>query len=65
MGCFWPVVIAQGLAHDCILSSDFFQHYGCQIHYDTGAYVVGDAEIPIRHCKGIQGFHVAMLPPIA
>ena len=33
------------------LGSDFFQQYGCQIHYDTGTFVVGDAEIPIRYCK--------------
>lgn len=51
MDCSWPVMIAQGLAHDCILGSDFFQQYGCQIHYDTGTFVVGDAEIPIRYCK--------------
>ena len=49
--CSWPVVIVQGLAHDCILGSDFFHHHGCQIHYDTGTFVVGDTEIPIRYCK--------------
>ena len=31
--CFWPVMIARGLSHDCILGSDFFQHFQCQIHY--------------------------------
>lgn len=49
MDCSWSVVIAQGLAHDCILGSVFFQYYGCQIHYDTGTFVVGDAEVPIRY----------------
>ena len=51
MDCFWTVMIAQGLAHDCILGSDFFQYYGCQIQYDTGTLLVGDSEIPIRYCK--------------
>ena len=49
--CFWPVMVARGLSHDCILGSDFFQHFGCQIHYDTGTFVVGHTEIPIRYCK--------------
>ena len=49
--CFWAVMIARGLSHDCILGSDFFQHFGCQIHYDTGTFVVGHTEIPIRYCK--------------
>ena len=51
--CFWPVMIARGLSHDCILGSDFFQHFQCQIHYDTGTFVVGNTEIPIRYCKVI------------
>ena len=25
----WPVVIVRDLAHECILGSDFFQHFGC------------------------------------
>ena len=49
--CFWPVIIARGLSHDCILGSDFCQHFQCQIHYDTGTFVVGNTEIPIRYCK--------------
>ena len=49
--CFWPVMIAQGLSHDCILGSDFFQHFDCQIHYYTGTNVVGHTKIPIRYCK--------------
>ena len=49
--CFWPVMIARGLSHDCILGSDFFQHFGCQIDYGTGTFVVGHTEIPIRYCK--------------
>ncbi|KAL9986207.1 hypothetical protein ACROYT_G000314 [Oculina patagonica] len=49
--CFWSVMIARGLSHDCILGSDFFQHFGCQIHYDTGTFVVGHTEIPIRYSK--------------
>ena len=49
--CFGAVLIARGLSHDCILGSDFFQHFGCQIHYDTGTFVVGHTEIPIRYCK--------------
>ena len=49
--CFWPVAIARGLSHDCILGSDFFQHFQCQIRYDTGTFVLGATEIPIRHCK--------------
>ena len=49
--CFWPVMVAQGLSHDCILGSDFFQHFGCQIHNDTGTFVVGHTEIPIRYWK--------------
>ena len=28
---------------------------GCQIHYDTGTFVVGHTEIPIRYCKIIPG----------
>jgi len=44
-------MVAQGLSHDCILGSDFFQHFGCQIHYDTGTFVLGHTEIPIRYCK--------------
>lgn len=40
MDCSWPVAIAQGLAHDCILGSDVFQHDGCQIHYDKGTFRV-------------------------
>ena len=51
--CFWPVMIARGLSHDCILGSDFFQHFQCQIHYDTGTFVVGNTEISIRYCKVI------------
>ena len=43
--------IVQGLAHDFVVGSDFFQHYQCHIHYDTGALVVGDSEISIRYCK--------------
>ncbi|KAL9952487.1 hypothetical protein ACROYT_G039751 [Oculina patagonica] len=49
--CFWSVMIARGLSHDCILGSDFFQHFGCQVHYDTGTFVVGHTEIPIRYSK--------------
>ena len=49
--CSWSVMIAWGLAHDCKLGSDFFQHYGCQIHSATGTFVDRDAEIPIRYCK--------------
>ena len=49
--CFWPVIIARGLCHDCILGSDFFQHFQCQILYDTGTFVVGNTEIPIRYCR--------------
>ena len=49
--CFWPVMIAWDLSHDCILGSDFFQHFQCQIHYDTGTFVLGATEIPIRYCK--------------
>ena len=49
--CSWPVIIVQGLAHDFVLGSDFFQHYQCQIHYDTGTLAVGDSEIPIRYRK--------------
>lgn len=53
--CFWSVMVAQALSHDCILGSDFFQHFGCQIHYDTGTFVVGHTEIPIRYCKATPG----------
>ena len=49
--CFWPVMIARGLSHDCILGSDFFEHFQCQIHYDSGIFVSGNTEIPIRHGK--------------
>jgi len=49
--CFWPVMVARGLSHVCILGSGFFQHFGCQIYYDTGTFVVGHTEIPIRYCK--------------
>ena len=51
LDCVWTVTIVSTLSHDCILGSDFFQYYGCQIHYDTGTFVVGDAEIPIRYSK--------------
>ncbi|PFX29467.1 hypothetical protein AWC38_SpisGene5768 [Stylophora pistillata] len=27
------------------------KHFGCQIHFDTGTFVVGHTEIPIRFCK--------------
>jgi len=40
-----------GLSHDYILGSDFSQHFQCQIHYDSGTFVVGNTEIPIRYCK--------------
>ena len=49
--CFWPVMIARGLSHDCILGSDFFEHFQCQIHYDSGTFVLGNTEIPIRYGK--------------
>ena len=49
--CSWPVIIVQGLAHDFGLGSDFFEHYQCQIHCDTGTLVEGDSEIPIRYRK--------------
>ena len=49
--CFWPVMIARGLSHDCILGSDFLQHFQCQIHYDSGTFVIGNTEIPIRYCE--------------
>ena len=49
--CFWPVMNARGLSHDCILGSAFFHHFQCQIHYDSGTFVVGNTEIPIRYCK--------------
>ena len=49
--CSWPVIIVQGLAHDFVLGSDFFKHYQCQIHYDTGTLVVGDSEMTIRYRK--------------
>ena len=44
--CSWPVIIVQGLAHDFVQGSDFFQ-----IPYDTGTLAVGDSEIPIRYRK--------------
>ena len=31
----------QGLSHNSIHPSDFFQHFQCQIHHDNGAFVVG------------------------
>ena len=34
-----------------ILGSDFFLHFQCQIHYDTGTFVLAATEIPIRYCK--------------
>ena len=49
--CFWPVMIARGLSHDCMLGLDFFQNFQCQIHCDSGTFVVGNIEIPIRYCK--------------
>ena len=49
--CSWPVIIVQGLAHDFVLGSDFFQHYQCQIHYDAGTLALGDSEIPVRYRK--------------
>lgn len=49
--CFWQVIVAGGLFHDCILGSHFFQHFQCQIQYDTGTFVLGATEIPIRYCK--------------
>ena len=47
----WPMVIARGLTHDCLLGSDFFQSNGCQIKYDTGTFLVGGAEVPIHYRK--------------
>ena len=51
IACSWPVTIVQGLAHEFVLGSDFFRHYQCQIHYDTGTRLVGDSELPIRYRK--------------
>ena len=47
----WPVVIVRDLAHECILGSDFFQHFGCQIHYNTGTFVIQGDDVPIRYVK--------------
>lgn len=47
--CSCPVMIERGLSHDCIVGSNFFQHYGRQLHNDKGTFVVGDAKIPIRY----------------
>ena len=51
LDCIWTVMIVSTHSHDCILGSHFFQYYRCQINYDTGTFVVGDAEIPIRYSK--------------
>ena len=44
----WNLIIAQGLTHDCILGSDFFQHHRCQICYDTRTFSILETEVPIR-----------------
>ena len=49
--CVWPVMIVRGLTHDCIIGSDFFRYFGCQIHYDTGTFVIQGDEVPIRYVK--------------
>ena len=52
--CFRPIMVARGLSHDCVLGSDFFQHFGCQTQHDTGAFVVGHTEVPNRYFKVTQ-----------
>ena len=53
----------QGLSHDSIHPSDFFQHFQCQIHYDTGTFVVGilnfqsdTASLPLVYPSGTRNW---------
>lgn len=43
-----PMVIVEDLHEDCLLGSDFFSVYGCQISFDTCTLTIGDTEIPLR-----------------
>ena len=47
----WTVIVARELSHDCLLGTDFFQEYKCKICYDTGTFMVGATEVPIRYQK--------------
>ena len=47
----WTVVVARGLSHDCLLGTDFFHQCKCKICYDTGIFIAGSTEVPIRYQK--------------
>ena len=48
-----PMLIVRNIPHTCILGSDFFHNYGCQILYDLGTLIVRGEEIPIYHQKRV------------
>ena len=47
----WTVIVARGLSHDCLLGTDFFHQCKCKICYDTGIFIAGSTEVPIRYQK--------------
>ena len=47
----WTVIVARGLSHNCLLGTDFLHQYRCKICYDTGTFMAGSTEVPIRYQK--------------
>ena len=47
----WALIVARRLSHDCLLGTDFFHQYKCEICYDTGTFMAGSTEVPIHYQK--------------
>ena len=48
---FYQLWLGGSLSHDCIFGSDFFQHFKCQMNYDTAPFLVGAIELFERYWK--------------
>ena len=47
----WALIVARRLSHDCLLGTDFFHQYKCEICYDTGTFMAGSTEVPTHYQK--------------
>ena len=47
----FPMIVAHNISHDCLIGTDFFRKYCCNIKYDTGTFTIQGSEVPIRYEK--------------
>ena len=65
----WPVIVARKLSRDCLLCTDFSHQNKCKFGYDTGTFIVGTTEGPVRYqrvkpvaCRVVLRVHTDIEP---